>query len=468
MIDMNSDQVYAAIEKIAQTASKNEKEALVKQFLQFPLFQRVCVAAYNPFITYGIAKVPPRDTEKYAPGSSVFGVALWDMLLALEKRTLTGNAARDEVNRWIHLLSPESSELLRRILKKDLRAGFTGNTVNRAVKGLIPDQPYMRCSLPKDAKLHTWPWAEGVFSQEKADGMFSNTDYDSAGIVTITSREGRPFPLDTGAFDEIVAQVQATFPRGTQTHGELLVEVAGGILPREISNGIMNHVSAGGELDAGQRIVLYAWDQIPLSEAKPKGKVETPYKERFKALATQLIDLAARENGRPALRIIRTKLVRSLAEAYKHYAEFLAQGKEGTIVKHPAGIWKDSSSGSKELVKLKLEVDVDLKVVGFVPGEGKNAATFGSITCRTSDGLLEVNVSGMTDAMRKDIHERREQVIGNIITVKANSIMKPSDSSELHSLFLPRFVELRTDKSEADSLERVKEQFDNAVKAVAA
>jgi DNA ligase 1 len=56
--------------------------------------------------------------------------------------------------------------------------------------------------------------------------------------------------------------------------------------------------------------------------------------------------------------------------------------------------------------------------------------------------------------------------VGSIIAVRANCVMKPGDSSPLHSLFLQRVVEAsyRTDKTEPDSLEQVIAQFDAAAK----
>ena len=41
--------------------------------------------------------------------------------------------------------------------------------------------------------------------------------------------------------------------------------------------------------------------------------------------------------------------------------------------------------------------------------------------------------------------------------------MTPTTSNGLYSLFLPRFVEFRKDKTTADSLQQVKDQFDSAM-----
>jgi len=459
MTDISSDQAFDAIESIAKTASKTEKESMVKSMLLFPTFKRVCVAAYDVRTTYGMDKVPEKD-PKFAPGETLFIDPVWQMLDALAKRTLTGNAAKEEVSKWMQLLSPKSAELLKRIIKKDLRAGFTGGTVNRVAPGTVREEPpYMRCTLVKDVDLSTWPWADGVFSQEKMDGQFVNVDHETTGEVVITTRGGNPYPA--ALMKELNQAIRVTLEAGTQSHGELLVTGPNGELyAREVSNGKLNSLMQGGALEGGDKLVIYLWDQIPLGSAIPKGKSGTPYRSRFKDL---LLQLKTQPAGGP-LRMVPTKIVKSLEEAMAHYRELLAQGKEGTIIAHPNGIWKDGTS--KDKVKLKLQVDVDLKPVRFEAGTGKNAATFGAIVCQTSDGLLEVAVGGgYTDKVRKELNEKRDEVLNSIMVVRANSIMAPSEEGKPYSLFLPRHVELRTDKREADSLPRVKEQFESAVRA---
>ncbi|CAG9229017.1 ATP-dependent DNA ligase [Burkholderia vietnamiensis] len=466
MTHMTSDQAFAAIEKIASTSSKNDKQAMVKQFLAFDTFKRVLVAALDPLTTYGMSQVPDR-IENAAPGANTFENApVWECLDKMAKRELTGNAARDEVQRLMTFLTPGSAELFKRIIRKDLRAGFSESTVNKAWKGLIREFPYMRCALLKDAKLDDWTWSEGVISQEKADGMFMNIDHEAGGVVRITSRQGSPFPLE--AFGAFVDHVRALFPAGTQTHGEMLVLIDGTIAPREISNGILNRVAAGGAFEANEAPRFFAWDQIPLSVVAPKGKYEVGYRERIKALLLGLANGARAMQGiDPMIQHIPTRVVHSIEDALAHYRELLAQGKEGTIIKNGKAIWKDGTS--KEQIKLKLEVDVDLKCIAIVPGRvgTKNEGRPGSLTCVTSCGQLQTDVTVKNEAMRDAIEANPSDFIERIFAVRANSIMKPSESNALHSLFLPRMVEAgyRTDKTEADDLARVEAQFAAAVAA---
>jgi len=85
---------------------------------------------------------------------------------------------------------------------------------------------------------------------------------------------------------------------------------------------------------------------------------------------------------------------------------------------------------------------------------------------KTSDDLLEVNIPGIKDAMRKYIHEHADELIGTIVVVKFNNILPPTDNNTKYSLFLPRFVELRSDKLIADSLEQVIDQYDSAINSM--
>lgn len=170
----------------------------------------------------------------------------------------------------------------------------------------------------------------------------------------------------------------------------------------------------------------------------------------------------------PSVRIIPTKIVHSLREACEHCNSLQILGKAGTVIKDGTGNWRDTDSGNPDVVELTLEVDLDLKVVGIVPGRDgtKNQGRAGSITLETSDGLLRVDAAVKNEAMRDDVDANPENWLGSIVALRFNSILKPSPSNDLHSLFLPRLVEANncTDKTEADSLERVFEQFDNAVR----
>lgn len=455
---MSSDEIFAAIEKIANTSGKKDKESLVREHTKDEHFLRVLEYAYNPFKTYGIIKTPDHIAAQGCDGD-IFDEETWALLDKLIKRELTGDTAKSAVADELNRLEEGSGALLMRIIRKDLRAGFSESTINKAAKGTIPVFPYMRCSLTSKVDISQFSWGMGVISQEKADGMFANVDHEISGVVDITSRQGSPFPQDE--LGDFVDEVRDRIPHDMQMHGEFLVMFNDLVLPREKSNGVMNRILKGGKFEPGEKLIYQVWDMIPLGCVKPKGSHDIEYRKRLMNIV-----VALRGSDGNRISLIPTRMVHTIEEAYSHYAELLAEGKEGTIIKEPTGIWKDGTS--KQQVKLKLEVDVDLKVVGILPGrEGsKNEGRAGSLTCETSCGALRVDVAVKNEAMRDHVDANPDEWLESIIVVRSNQILTPSKSSDFYSLFLPRMVEAgyRVDKDEADSLQQVQDQFDSAIR----
>lgn len=442
--------VYDILDEVGSTSSRLEKEATLKREKDNAELKMAFKLAYDPTINFWIKKIPGYEIGN-TPVCSLSKA--YEALEKITSRQLTGNAAIEFLSGVLSNLSSKDANVLELIIKRDLDVGATASTANKVWKDLIPEYPYMRCALPKAVKLNTWDWKNGIFSQLKADGSYANLVYAN-GEVSIMTRSGTVYPLDN--FSAIVSDVQANFTPDTATHGELLVRRNGEILPREIGNGILNSVAKGGNSFVEGDVIEYlVWDQIPLSSSVSGGVCRTRYENRYHGLLAQLKNCKA-------IQMIETRIVYSLGEAYDHYNELVAAGMEGSIIKTKSGIWKDTTS--KDQVKLKVDCDIDLEILGFNPGNGKNANTFGSIRAASSDRLFEVNVSGFKDDERLEISENRASYMNTIMTVRINNIMKPSKEGKLHSAFLPRKIEFRTDKTEADSLERIFEQFESVIR----
>lgn len=442
---MNSSQLYDLIELIAATPKKTEKERLLKE-ADCPELRRVLKMAYDPTINYYIKKVPSSGVHQ----NENFSDLTWLMLDSLARREVTGNEALDNLEATLDFLNLKSKELLTRIIKRDLRAGFSVSTINKVFPKLVREVPYMRCSLLSKVDTSGWDWAGGIFSQTKLDGMFCNISVVDSDTIVMTSRQGTEFPIED--FVDLTEHILTFAEAGYQYHGELvMIDTEGNVLPREIGNGIFNSVLKGGVIPAGHYPKYIVWDMVELEVVEGRKKCNTPYCDRYDCVNE--IQRAVFFHAAP------TRILHSLDEAYQHYQELLAEGQEGSIIKNPNMLWRDGTS--KEQLKLKLEFEVDLKIVGFTQGNGKNANTFGSISMKSSDGLLKVDVSGMSDDLRMYAHLHREELLDTIATVKANDITKSSPAS----LYLPRLVDFRSfEKTVADTLDEIIAQRDNAKK----
>lgn len=447
---MNSDKILSILNEVADAKPKDKLLLLKKH--ECPELKRAINAAYNPFIRFGIT---PQRVSGH--GRSEFNEGTWKLLGDLANRRLVGNEARGALDREMDQLTVDSAELLWRIANKDLRAGFGVSTVNKVWPGTIPEFPYMRCSLESKVDLTKWEWEDGVISQIKADGQFTASNLEAGGDVALLTRQGQPLPVDK--FPDVVQVIRTFGNRGYQMHGEMVVEKDGVILPRQISNGMINKVCEGGSFEPGHRPVMQVWDIIPFASVKTKGTCETPYAQRLAML------LRAFKDPEASVRVIETRVVKSLSAAYAHFLDALKRGLEGTVIKRKLGIWQDTDGGSKDVVKLKLEADVELKITGYREGETgtKRAKTFGALEAESECGMLKVGVGvGLKDADLDKINADRAGHLKMVFTCRFNDIMRPSESNPLHSLFLPRFIELRTDKTKADDLATIEEVFASA------
>lgn len=451
--------IYSIITELASNNSRLFKEAVLKREIDNETLKRVFFLALDPLTQFYIRKIP-----KYTKSTSSLiddSITLEEGLVKLDaliNRDITGHAAVNHLSNVLSKLDEEDAKVVELIIGKDLKCGVSTATVNKTWKSLVSDVPYMRCSLLKDMKPGVFE--NGGISQIKADGMFANLDLYSDSKVKLYSRGGNAFDVDGANFFSLIAMARARLQADTQTHGELLVMEGDQVLPREIGNGILNSVLKGGDFGPNQKPIFEVWDQIPLSAAVPGGSYHVPYKERFQRLCEQIVGIVE-------ITPIETKYVSNIGQAYEHYFDAVGRGLEGTIIKLENAIWEDKTSQSQ--FKVKVEFDCDLKITGFNPGKGKNEQFFGSIACQSEDGLLKVNVSGFKDKpkpgilTREQIHNMREELLGTILTVKSNNIMR--NENKANSLFLPRAVEFRTDKTIADDMQRIEDAFQSALLA---
>jgi len=428
------------VETVAGYSGKKDKIALLEEFLEDEDFRRIINYTYNPFNTYGIANIPDRATS----GSGEFNDNTYDILDELISRCLTGNKARDTIQEEIRRLDSASASLFIRIIMKDLRAGFSDKSINKAYPGLIVTFPYMRCSLMKDVKMDEF-FKTPVYAQIKADGMYAAVTLKDF-KVHINSRKGKPLL----GFLDIEQFVKDNMIPNAQYHGELRVTRDGILLSRKEGNGLLNKVIQGGTLTADERPFFTVWDFEGLVTITGKRSSTMLYEQRLNMLETMIeYELPISEH----VKLVKTKIVYNMAAAERYFNEVVDKGEEGLILKSKVGLWKDGTS--KHQVKMKEVYEADLEVIGFEEGTGRNEGRLGKLICTTGDDLLEVGVgTGFSDGLRDSLWSSKYTVKGRIVAVKYNRIIT-SSSNDRASLFLPVFVEFRSDKSIADNLDRL-------------
>lgn len=292
------------------------------------------------------------------------------------------------------------------------------------------DFPIMLASPFKEIDRINFP----CIAQTKADGMRANIIVKDGG-VQVFSRNGKVMNL-FGQFD-VFANL---FDRAVVLDGELLVKEDGKVLDRKTGNGILHKAVVGTiSPEEAKKVSIVLWDII-FHEDWQKGK--------FAMTSDKRLELLQNIKATPVHSIIDTRVVTSLDDAQELFKEKLALGEEGIILKNTNHIWENKRS--KQIVKMKEVIESDLKIIGFAQGTGKASGMLGALQCQNADGSIRVDVgTGFTDDNRKDIWAKREELLNTIVTIKHNGTITRKDSNT-KSLFLPVFVELRPDKSEAD------------------
>ena len=434
--------LYEIIKQLQETPGSNDKISILKEHTENDVLKWYLRQALCPSISYYF-------TSKTFPKSNMVGAeeftysAICLLANSLSNREITGNEAKLRVASMLDSLDEEGQELLRMMLLKDIRAGIGVSTVNKVWPGLCLQVPYQRCSLPTERTLKHFPDGKLAIIQLKGDGMFAAMKRSTKEMFT---RNGSKFPTWLASY---LLQYPNKLEDGV-FEGELLCVRDGKLLPRKEGNGILNSVLQGGELPQGVDIDYHVWNELTEEHWKA-GSTFIDYDSSFNCCGNAVTLL-----GSSRIKLIEHAYFESLEQAMVFNEIQLSKGLEGSVVKTLSHKWK--SGTSSECVKLKKTREVDLLWVSSVEGEGRNRGRLGAMVLQSSCGALKVNCgTGFSDAEREMLWDSKPP-LPCIVTVAANDVIS-SKGKEALSLFLPRFIELRCDKDEADSLERIVEIF---------
>lgn len=457
---------------ISAEPGTNKKMELLKGFKNGPksdLLKRVLYLANSKRMKYYIKQIP--DYVGIGPSLSLEDAL--DKLKPLSDRTITGHAAIQHLAWILSSLYPHDAYIIERIIEKDCKLGMGTTNINKIYPKLIENTPYMGAKpFNKEIvqKIFDDPKNGGyAYSQVKMDGRYLNAIIRE-GDVELESRAGEPTLLNGAAFLEELKK----FPNCV-LNAELTMDG----MNRYDSNGIINSLitieekrQAGEDVKAEiqkfekkknisyrnalNMIRMTVWDVITVEEYFAE-RSDVPYHDRLVNLSKILKNADCK-----MISFVKTRKVYSYDQAITHFQELLKEGQEGTILKASMGAWEDGKKPHQ--IKMKLEMDVDLKIVGFNYGTGKNSNVISSLNAESSDGKVFTRPTGINEDMMNFITTNQDKLLGTIVEVKCCGLSH--DSNGNYSLLHPVFKTLRNDKKTCDSLESIK-GIEAAVKGLA-
>lgn len=452
--------------QIKSTPGTLDKKAILELHKDNEVLKTVLKMTLDPSIVSGYKKIPAaQETDNK--------LSLKDALSLLSEniytRIATGNAGRDFISKILGSVSESDAEVLTKVLTKNLDCGVQEKNVNDVFgKNFIKDEPYMRCSLVdvKTIKNIDFKKYGYAVSERKMDGQYLNSSVVN-GILTCTSRNGKVYDF-LGKRDEVMAELakeiqkrDTRFDSGVVFNGECLVlDFDGTILPRETGNGIIQ--KAGKDtmtvLEADS-VLFVLWDVLP-QDAFQEGRWDVSRKER-----REMLEGAIKAVNSEFVQMVDYRIVHNIDEAFDYNNEQMELGEEGSVLKCESAVWKAHTSPKQ--LKMKLKMDIDLKIIGFNEGEGKRKGMLGSLQLASADGVLTVNCgTGIkekgADYTFQSIWDNRDELLNKVVTITCNNLTTDKRTGK-QKVFLPVFGEIRFDKDTADTFERILEIKESAI-----
>lgn len=445
------------LDEISSEPGSNAKMDILRKYVDNKLLEKVLYSAKSPRIKFYIRQIP--EYSNNFSNNLTIDDAL-DSLNILSSREKTGNDGIDHLVTILSSLIPDDAYIIERIIDKDLKIGMGTSNINKVFPKLIEKTPYM------GAKSFSERGAKEILndgialSQVKMDGRYCNAIVED-GEVYLESRSGET-TLITGAkildelsrFDNCVLNGELTIPGINRNESNGIINSVISISTK-ISNGenidkdkenILKRHGLSYE-DALSKIVYTVWDIIEIDEYHD-GKSETPYNQRLQSLMRNILEVECDK-----VEIVEYKIVTSYEQAMSHFVETLGRGLEGTILKSNIGEWKDSKP--KWQIKMKLEIDIDMKITGFnygTPGT-KNEHVISSLTVESSCGRVVTRPGGISESDMSYITNNQDTLMGSIVEMKCCGLSKDNEGN--YSTLHPVFKILRDDKEEADSLDQI-------------
>ena len=431
------------IAKLEADNSRLAKESVIQSAMEEGLdeFFVGLRMALDPLVTFGVKQVPERSDVLTGQGLS------WDNFETLANqlinRELTGHAARDAIELAMGVATTEQwNGFYRRILIKDLRCGVSEKTVNKIAKK-FPQYaiPIFTCPLAHDSANHEKKMVGNKQVEVKLDGVRvitviqGDTSHGKASRVEMFSRNGKQFHN----FGHIIAEIEEVIKDNPPPYDL--------VLDGEVMSANFQDLMKQVHRKDGQQskdAVLHLFDMCPLAEFQ-KGKWDRP--QSFRSAAVKMWTKDHADTLKHVEYLDWEDVDLDTQEGQDRFVELnkaaVDGGYEGVMIKDPDAPYECKRTHS--WLKAKPFIEVTLNVVAVEEGTGRNEGRLGAVIVEGEDDGYTYHLncgSGFTDSQRDQFWNERDNLIGQLIEIRADARTKSQDS-DTYSLRFPRFKTFR-------------------------
>ncbi len=440
------------INKLNESDSRLHKEDVLKQALEASVlgsinainFLTLAKITYNPYVTFGVRKVP--DTMGIVDAENPWE-DFNELLSQLGQRALSGNKAIEAIDAMSERFdSEEWNTFCAPVIRRDLRCGVSATTINKICKGTNYMIPIFGCQLATNSEGR--PEMKGNKRLEpKLDGVrvLLVCIYTDDGEIHTTcySRNGKVFEN----FTHIEDQIRSNFTKMVRKIGKADVSYGMVFDGEVIGNTFQELMRQARRKDNVQAedSVFNIFDIIPINDFR-RGYWNAQLSKRIKMLEDirPIIDSMPNVELLPHIMVdLDTAAGRDQLDRYAK--DQVNNGFEGIMIKDVDAPYE--CKRNTFWMKWKPTITVDLEVIGVEEGTGRNQGRLGALVCNGVDDGKEITVnvgSGFSDSDRDNYWRDSNLIIGRTAEILCDVITQNQDGT--YSLRFPRFVRFRDDK----------------------
>lgn len=379
-------------------------------------------------------------------GAGMDIVYTWDtfglLYEQLCEQQITGNYKFEVLSKFFNGCNKATALVYLGILHKDLFSGMAAPTVNNAMGyELVPTWGVQLCKTYQPERIykgitHWWgsPKINGFRCTYKNGTLFSRAGhvwegacYDSICEEVKQLQEIVGFNLFDGEL--FAADAETDIVLGTDT------------LSFQGLSSFLKNESKRKDEHQTKKALFYIFAAVDTS--MPEFGVKNTF-DMLTRLHAGFLAAKSRDIKWNFIRLLpQMRISNTSAAIIDKCSNFMHQGFEGIVLRHPDVAYEQKRSSY--LLKFKLFKEMDLFVESVESGTGKYANIMGAIVCTGEHEGKKMRVScgsGFTDKQRKDIWEARKVLVGRGVTVKYQDLTDANFFGE-YSLMFPIFINFR-------------------------
>lgn len=443
-MDLETKNLLAGINELANTSVKKEKTEILKKYRSNYFFEEVMGFLYNPFKIVGIStKKINKDVVLQEHNYNI---------VELINYLLTNNTGNDisigHVKYFLQQFNDVDRLIFEQIITKTISLGVSAKSVNAAYGSTFVPTFDVQLAFPYDKTITSTSTTRQIDRYTDQDLLYLTQKLDGFRGLMVFDNELRTFSrkgqlitglnqLHSDLQDLIVNNnLQKIYPDGFVLDGELLLDNKDNLASDELFRATTKVLRKDGDK---KDIIYNIFDIVPLDEFYYHDKSSETYEARRMKLET--IEDSQFVKVVPVLDIV----TKDKIPYWSNYAT--EHGWEGVMLNYAKGYYR--TKRSPELLKVKKMHTADLPIVGFNQAiDGKYVGKLQSINVQLDDENIVQVGSGLTEELREEIWNNQEKYLGVMVEIQYFEMTENQNGGK--SLRFPVFKDFRFDKTPED------------------